>query len=149
MRIDQKVEKAFQEAERYGRPNEGVRTIARLEETAKAKGCTVQYPAAHVLFLDFDGWLHVLAFLLRYALIRRKIGAQGFSLWRSPSRRLGRYHGRVWLARPIPAPEWQERLVLQASLGSDVLREQIAVRQMVAGSPLAVHSVLFERVARP
>ena len=120
------------------------RTRADAEKIASLKGCTVREPAANELFLDVDS-------IEAWANCKRLIASMQptglISDWKfsaSPSGLLGHVHVVVGLSRPVR--DMRERIMLQALLGSDPMRELLSWRRLEDGADEDAISLFFERI---
>lgn len=112
------------------------------EAKAAAKGLVIRRPELHELFLDLDDEAACAVFWSNLPILREAgFGIEGFTWGPSPSGRPWRFHVVVAMSRPVESPE--ERVFLQAVLGSDRLHEALALRELVMGEPDA--TVFFER----
>ncbi len=109
------------------------------EEAAEKKGLVVVTPAANELFLDIDSAedaalfdKHVKIFGTLVESVRRAP---------SPSGLPGREHITVTLVRNVDGPE--ERIALQAVLGSDRLHEALSLARAFGGAETP--TVFFEK----
>lgn len=87
------------------------------------------------LLLDLDNEQALAQFDRVYPVVAEHFGATDIERWRSKS---GNTHIRLRLAMPQP---WAVRYALQAALGSDGVRDVLAVVQMLNGCDEA--SMLF------
>ena len=122
------------------------RTMEQCIEQARALGRTVKLPAANELQIDIDSEDELNGFRARFARLKKILGeypssgeeraetAVGEATWAkapSPSRKPGRYHVTVTLPRNVRSHV--ERIVLQAVLGSDPMREVLNFRRWAHG----------------
>jgi hypothetical protein len=121
------------------------RTRADAEKIASLKGCTVREPAPDQLFLDIDSeeqaarCRRLIATMDRTGLIADR------PRWSpSPSGEPGHYHVVVDLSRNVV--DMRERILLQALLGSDPMRELLSWRRLEDGAPDDAISLFFERI---
>lgn len=116
-----------------------------IEVVAANLGRVVRYAKPNELFIDLDSDDEFKAFLDRYARMRQFSDLlSGYSVTPSPSGRPGRSHVVVQLTRDFTA---NERILLEACLGSDPARAWCAMRELAAGRPEDKCSVFFERPA--
>ncbi len=119
-------------------------TLDEAIEIATAKGCTVRIPGPRELFIDIDSVESGANFdrLLKACpsgLVQRVDRAP------SPSRAPGHEHIVVTINRDLKGDS--ERVLLQAVLGSDPMRELLSWRRIENGSDSASVSIFFEKVA--
>jgi hypothetical protein len=124
------------------------RTMEQCLELAKTLGRTVKLPAANELQLDIDSEEELNGFRARFARLKKILGRDpekilgrdpgdrrgGEATWTkapSPSGKPGRYHVTVTL--PRVGMTHVERIVLQAVLGSDPMREVLNFRRWQYG----------------
>ncbi len=115
---------------------------ARQQARAADRGHVCVYPQKNELFLDidsFDGLGHLYAALEQNSYIK-SIVADAPLVASSPSKKAGRFHVRIRLAKTV---DKFERITLQALLGSDLSRELLSYQEAQAGcnSP----TVFFEK----
>lgn len=109
---------------------------------AAAKGCVVRVPGPRELFIDIDSEEANNTFdRLRKACPSGLI--QSVSRAPSPSGRPGHYHIVATLERDVE--DDCERVMLQALLGSDPMRELLSWRRIQNGSDSAAVSLFFEK----
>ncbi len=119
--------------ERYGCSPE-IRAAAIA--AAQLDGLDVIHPTPRQLFLDIDGPAAMIQYQNTLNRLGNNLGAKESARW--PSKTEGHFHVIVGLDRDLPA---ELRLVLQACLGSDPIREFLAVGLMLQG--VEEPSVLF------
>ncbi len=117
-------------------------TLAEALAIAAEKGCVVRVPGPRELFIDIDSEEANANFerLLKACppgLVER------FERAPSPSGAPGHYHVVVLLSRDVKSDT--ERVLLQAVLGSDPMRELLSWRRIENGSDSASVSIFFER----
>lgn len=113
--------------------------MERAQKAAVAKGCRIVLPRPEELFIDMDtqaAYDHFIAVGLRH--LRRIFPDAEVKVTPSPSGKPGRYHGVVTLPRHVR--DERERVLLQALLGSDLVRELVAWERIERRAP---HPVLF------
>jgi hypothetical protein len=111
-------------------------------EVAKAKGCCVIEPGARELFVDIDSDTDLAIFSAHVARLQQQEPLT-YIVRTSPSGEAGHYHATVMLGRDITSEE--ERLLLQAVLGSDRMREMLGwMRFKKTGR---AGSLFFEKLA--
>lgn len=98
------------------------------EHVAKKRGCVIVLPKANELFIDIDSDEKMEFFYRQRDRLEMVVGAMPFVATPSPSGRPGRYHVVVTMSYDVTNVE---RLILQAVLGSDLVRERIAFERMV------------------
>lgn len=117
-------------------------TLAEAIEIAAEKGCVVRIPGPRELFLDIDSedananFDRLLKALLA-GFVQRVDRAP------SPSGSPGHEHIVVTLNRDLKGDT--ERVLLQAALGSDPMRELLSWRRIENGSDSASVSIFFEK----
>lgn len=117
-------------------------TLEEAIDIASAKGCVVRIPGPRELFLDIDSEEANANFeRLRKACPAGLIGRVDRTP--SPSGRPGHYHIVVTLLRDLKSDS--ERVLLQACLGSDPMRELLSWRRIENGSDSASVSIFFEK----
>ena len=109
-------------------------------KSAEGKGCVVVAPGPRELFLDIDD-AQSLAVFDRNVERLREVLPMTWSKRPSPSGADGRYHIVVTLERDLVGV--QERILLQALLGSDLTREVLSYQRAVRGDD--VPTLFFER----
>lgn len=112
---------------------------ASAESRAEASGCHTQYPAANELFVDIDTEWQYEKFLKSIKLL---LGVDGYTPYASKSG-LPHRHIVVVLDRCVDA---RERILLQACLGSDPVREMCSLQELDAGVPEP--TLFFEPLAQ-
>lgn len=117
--------------------SEGVETHEECLQSAKKKGLGVRYPAPNELFVDLDTQAAIDTFERAAAILARSEKGMRWERHPSPSREPGHAHVVVTLQRKVGA---KERILLQACLGSDPLRELLSLQRFEAGNP---HPTLF------
>ena len=112
-------------AEAYSRDRTNAAISAALD-----RGCTVLFGTANTLLIDFDGDGQK-----RYEACRPVLdslfGIEEETRWKSSSREAGHEHLQVRLAADFTV---EERIALQAILGSDPMREILSLRNRRQGS---------------
>ena len=111
-------------------------TYEQCVEAAKEKGLVVVIPKPNELFVDIDSQAQFELFENLVVTFLR----QEHATWTaapSPSRAPGHYHVTVHLHRDVSN---RERILLQAVLGSDPMRELLSLQRCDAGN---VHPTLF------
>jgi hypothetical protein len=119
--------------------------VGDKHDAAAAKGLVVVEPLPHQIFVDLDDHASCATFWRQVALMAATGLVTGFVARRSPSRRPWRWHVCVYLTRDVR--HVFERIMLQALLGSDRMREACSWMRAVDGDPMA--SVLFEQPSSP
>lgn len=122
------------------------RTMEQCLDLARTLGRTVKLPATNELQLDIDSEEELNGFRARFARLKKILGESpvtgeeraepvgGEATWTkrpSPSGKPGRYHVTVTLPREVRTHV--ERIVLQAVLGSDPMREVLNFRRWQHG----------------
>lgn len=113
---------------------------AKRVRECQDRGLVIVRPAPDELFVDIDSDAQYGTF----DRARRRIGSDliaGFTEAPSPSGRVGRKHITVKLTRPVKDAE--ERVLLQALLGSDLMRELLSYLRLEADMPDA--TIFFEK----
>jgi hypothetical protein len=110
------------------------------EEKAREKGLVIVRPGPRELFVDLDHWGACRMFWEHAPLFESII--ETFRFAPSASRMPGRFHVTVTLNRDVASAE--ERIMLQALLGSDLLHEALSWRE-AAIEKLPDPTVFFER----
>jgi len=118
------------------------RTTRDVEALAAAKGLRVRYPQPNELFIDIDSAEAYAQFKRLREVFERGEPIVGTTIAASPSEAPGHYHAIVTLRRDVLP---RERVMLQALLGSDPMRELLSYRRVIAGSDPEAVSVFFER----
>ena len=117
-------------------------TFAEAVALAGVKGCYVRTPGPRELFIDIDSEE-------ANARFKRQLGAlptdfvERVESTPSPSGAPGRYHKVVTIARDVKGET--ERVLLQAALGSDLMRELLSWRRIDNGSEAKAVSLFFEK----
>lgn len=120
--------------------SDGHRRLEEAQQAASLKGCIVIFPDRYTLFIDidsaeagrnFDKCLEVLQKTEDAVVMRREP---------SPSGLPGREHIDVRLNRLMTD---EERILLQACLGSDPLREMLSLMRLRAGDEAP--TIFFEK----
>lgn len=120
------------------------RTKDEVEAEARAKGKCVRYPEPDELFIDLDGEEAREEFMRRYKRVQESLGVDTYTL--APSATPGHYHVTVRLHEAIPEEGRDlRRLLMQAILGSDPMREALGYRRVLGKSDAV--SVFFEALA--
>ncbi len=107
---------------------------AELE--AEKYGGQVVYPTQYELQLDLDSEEAVEGFRSRLRWLEKIIPVKQFGI--GPSRSPGKFHAVVELEKPVSSD--MERILLQACLGSDPIRELLSYRRVLERDP---HPTLF------
>lgn len=124
-----------------GGPHGFTRSRPEIEAVAVAKGCRVVDPGPRELFLDIDS--EESAERTRRLLSCFYDHEPHSCVWsQSPSGEPGHWHVVVTLERDVR--DMAERLLLQACLGSDPMRELLSWRRLALGCEPDSISVLFE-----
>lgn len=111
-------------------------------EKARALGLEVVFPNENELFVDIDSNESWDEFLDAIPLLSQMERAPGLLRFTVTASRNGNKHVVVTLGRPVKDQE--ERLMLQAMLGSDRKRELLGLRQVRSGDRiLAQRAVCF------
>jgi hypothetical protein len=126
----------------YGESGFLRQTLEEAFEIAAGKGCVVRVPGPRELFIDIDSDEANVSFeRLRKACPADLIDRVDRTP--SPSGRPGHYHIVVRLNRDLR--DDRERVLLQAVLGSDPMRELLSWRRIENGSDSASVSIFFEK----
>lgn len=105
-------------------------TLAAAEDDAKAKGLVVKTPARDELFVDIDSDADFEVFAKHLKILGRFVAVRSYTV--SPSNSGGeRRHVVVRLSRDVV--DDSERVLLQAVLGSDRLRELLSWERIRSG----------------
>lgn len=121
-------------------------TREQVEAEARKRGKVARYPGAREVFVDLDnkhGEDALAEFTRRYELVKHTIGACSYAV--TPSATVGNYHAVVTFYDLQPND--CERLLLQALLGSDPMREAVSYKKLRGGCESAAVSVFFEAPA--
>ena len=116
-------------------PN-GMPNSQRAINVALSEGLTVRLPEANELLIDIDNEHSFMLFMKQIEIVKKYIGATGDTITESRHGLPGR-HIVVTLEHDITETE---RLLLQACLGSDRVRELLGYVQMKNGD---AHPTLF------
>jgi hypothetical protein len=119
-------------------------TRVQVEAEAAKRGKVARYPGPCEVFVDLDnkhGEDSLAEFHRRYELVKRTIGALAYAV--TPSATPGNYHVIVTMNSPVP--DDTSRLLLQAILGSDPMREAVSYKKLRGGCESAAVSVFFEK----
>lgn len=113
------------------------RTAEECAAEAASRGCVVVYPKPNELFIDIDTEQQRTQFKICFNILLKIAAYTGSKCIErpSPSGKSGRYHITVTLPGPV---DELERIMLQAMLGSDPLREILSYARLVAGDPRPV-----------
>lgn len=119
------------------------RTLAEAEVVAAAKGCVIRLPKTNELFLDIDSEAAAAESrrLIKVMYAHDQITADTWTP--SPSGKPGRWHVVVVFHREVR--DEYERVMLQAVLGSDPMRELLSWRRLGLGVGADAVSLFFER----
>lgn len=98
-------------------------TADETAKQAKAAGCYVKHPKDNELFVDIDNESDLLTFEKNVKVLEQHIVVKGWNATPSKSG-LPKRHIVVWLDRDVK--DNVERILLQAVLGSDRLRELLS-----------------------
>jgi hypothetical protein len=121
--------------ERSGGTYESLDSQEAIKE-AEANGGLVIYPSDMELFCDLDSEESVKIFDAGVERLKWMIGVSSKTI--GPSRSPGKFHGTVRLSQPVKSNT--ERILLQACLGSDPLRELLSYARVMKRDP---HPTLF------
>lgn len=111
----------------------------RRKRACEERGLVIRRPADNELLVDIDTAEQLAVFHIAKARLGPLV--IDHDMWPSPSGRPGRYHASVRLSRQLR--DDQERILLQAVLGSDLMRELLSFMRLDAGVDDA--TVFFER----
>lgn len=119
------------------------RTLAEAEEVAVSKGCVIRLPRPNELFLDIDSEeaADQARKLIKVAHAHAQISGDTWTT--SPSGAPGHWHVVVVFHRDVR--DEYERVLLQAVLGSDPMRELLSWRRLGLGVAANAVSLFFER----
>jgi len=130
------------EADSYAEHGFLRQTFEEAVEIAAAKGCVVRVPGPRELFIDIDSEAAHDSFeRLRKAFPPGLIASEVRT--RSPSGNPWHFHIVATLSRDLQ--DDRERVMLQAFLGSDPMRELLSWRRIENGSDSAAVSLFFEK----
>jgi hypothetical protein len=122
------------------------KTKEDAEKKAKRLGLILTKPAANELFIDLDSLEATRDFLfVRMPALKQVWKQADFLMSPSPSGKNGHNHARVTIPELKTLTD-HERIALQAALGSDPLREMLAIHNARDGYPYL--SVLFEKPSK-
>ena len=121
-----------------------IRTEAEVVAAASSRGHIPIYPAPYQLFIDIDSKEGMHRHNRLWEIFLRVEPNAMRSFTPSSSRRSGHSHVTVDLGRPVGS--LAERLMLQAVLGSDPVREILSWERLRSGCEEKVVSVFFEKV---
>ncbi len=117
------------------------RDTARMYDAAAANGCIVVTPEPNEVFVDIDDARSFDVFN-RHIEILKELGiVASFKVGDSPSGKPERKHITVTLTEPVSGDE--QRVLFQALLGSDLLREILNWKRIRLG--ITPVSVFFEK----
>lgn len=119
------------------------RTVSEVEALAAKLGRRVVYPKPNELQIDIDSadaYANHLRLLDAFERGGETVIDKVVSV--SPSAKSGHFHVTITLARNVLGS--RERVMLQALLGSDPMRELLSYQRVEAGSPAQAVSVFFE-----
>lgn len=122
--------------------SDGVMTYAECVAAAEGDGCVVVIPKSNELFIDIDSESQFETFKRLIVTFQKLEHGARWTMAPSPSGKPGHYHVTVRLGRDI---DNRERILLQAVLGSDPMRELLSLQRCDAGNPNP--SLFFERPA--
>jgi hypothetical protein len=111
------------------------------QEAAKKKGLVVVEPKPDQLFIDIDDECSDAVFDRTIGKVQELIPGTTWSRAPSPSGALGRFHIVVTLGRPVA--DAFERILLQALMGSDRIREVLSWQRATRGD--ARPTLFFEK----
>ncbi len=114
------------------------------EEKAKRLGLDLVKPKDDEVFVDIDSEAELVEFHKRFAMALKLWIFADYKI--TPSHKDGHYHAIVTINELAPIKE-HERIALQAALGSDPLREMLAIYHGRAGYKWT--SVFFEKPITP
>ena len=111
-----------------------------MREVAAQRGCVIVRPKKNEIQLDIDDELSLNCFEARWSRIATNFNFTGqVSRKPSPSGRPGRWHITVTLSRNVSE---HERILLQACLGSDPVRELLNLVHLQKGE---ISTLFFEK----
>lgn len=119
------------------------RTVGDVHATASSKGLWARFPARNELFVDIDSPEQLTRHKSLLSIFERKQACSAVYT-PSPSGLPGRQHCVVTLLDRAVRDE-EERLTLQAMLGSDPTRELLGWIRLRAGVEPAAITVFFEK----
>jgi hypothetical protein len=120
--------------------SDGHRRLADALEIAKYKGCEVVHPKPNELFIDLDSAEQIKNFNVCIAILEK---AESFQIIRretSPSGDPNKQHVVIRMGRDVTD---EERILLQACLASDPLREMLSLMRLRRGDEAP--TILFEK----
>ena len=126
-----------------GSDHSPIRTEAEVERAANKRGHRPVYPEPDQLFLDIDSKEAMTAHNRLWDIFLRVVPDATRSFAASPSKRVGHSHVTVRLGRPVMSVA--ERVMLQALLGSDSVREILSWERFRSGCEDKVVTVFFEK----
>jgi hypothetical protein len=112
-------------------PENSLTHEGQLKE-AREKGCVVVYPGPNDLFVDIDSEDDLDFFHEAIVRLRRYFPGGDILVNVTPSKSPGRYHATVTIPRPVK--DAAERILLQAVLGSDRVRELLSWARLETGA---------------
>lgn len=116
--------KSYKHGEEYGHDEPSLR-MQKAHIQAAVKGCIVVLPKPNELFVDIDSADALATFKVAIKKIEEGFtDSLTYNQRPSPSGREGRFHITVTLPRNVKSHE--ERILLQALLGSDPIRELVS-----------------------
>src|SRR5262249_22733694 len=118
-----------------------IRTAEEMYAEAASRGCTVEFPDDHELFIDIDSEEDLRLFERRLPIFEAQHLVRRVRKTPSPSLARGHFHIRVTLVETVP--DHRTRIVWQAILGSDPHRELLALKHLDADHP---PTVFFEKI---
>lgn len=124
--------------------SDGHTRLDQLEEAAAARKCRIVEPKSNELFLDIDSEEQAARAraIVMNKKVRKLLGIKTTSVTPSPSGQPGHYHVTVTLYDSVNE---ERRVFLQAVLGSDPVREILAMQRIEQG--IAPVTVFFEKLS--
>lgn len=120
--------------------SDGHRRLAEAAEAAADKGCVIVHPTERELFIDIDSADAAVNFERCLEVLQKTREAVVVRRSPSPSGASGREHIVVRVAGVVTD---EERILLQACLGSDPLREMLSLMRLRAGDEAP--TIFFEK----
>lgn len=120
--------------------SDGHRRLEEAAAVAATKGCIIVHPSRRELFIDIDSKEAATNFEKCLEVFRKTNVMMVVRRSNSPSGKPGREHIVVRLGREVSD---EERILLQACLGSDPLREMLSLMRLRAGDEAP--TIFFEK----
>ena len=120
--------------------SDGHRRLEEAADVAAAKGCVIVHPKRNELFIDIDSIEAWNNFQKCFEVLTKTEAATISTRTRSPSGKLHREHIVIKMPRDVTD---EERILLQACLASDPLREMLSLMRLRAGDEAP--TIFFEK----